>query len=112
MLPLNPHNLTDFTFKETQPTMTTPTVVAEVESTAQAFLALILKDALTAGAQPLLTFLAAFGSAAGDPIKIEAAWVAFRGAEIGQLPAFEAALSAQIAAALTARVQALVAKVA
>lgn len=72
----------------------------------QQFLNLILSDVLTVGGSPLLTFLSAFGAAAGDPVKITAAWVAFTGAETGQLPALEATLSTQLSQFLIAKVQA------
>lgn len=75
---------------------------------AQAFLNLILQDLLSLGSQPMLTFLAAFGNAAGDPLKIEAAWIAFQGAEIGELPGFEGLLSTQIANFLAAKVKAAI----
>jgi len=84
-------------------TMSTP-------SASQSFLNLILSDVLSTGGSPLLTFLAAFGSAAGDPVKITEAWVAFQGAEIGALPALEATLSQQLASFLSAKVQASMAK--
>lgn len=74
----------------------------------QSFLNLILSDLLSTGGQPLLTFLAAFGAAAGDPVKITAAWVAFQGAEIGQLPALEATLSNQLSTFLSSKVQAAI----
>ena len=80
-------------------------------SAAQSFLNLVLSDALSVGGAPLLAFLAAFGAAAGDPLKIQAAWVAFQGAEIGALPALEATLSEQLAAFLAAKVQAAIAAV-
>lgn len=75
----------------------------------QSFVNTVIADALSAGGSPLLNFLSAFGAAAGDPAKITAAFVAFEGAELGALPSFEAVLSQQIAAALTARVQAAIA---
>jgi len=87
--------------------MTTP---AASTPAYQQLLNLILSDVLSTGGTPLLTFLAAFGAAAGDPLKIEAAWIAFRGAEIGQLPTLEATLSAQLSAFLTAKVQGAMAK--
>lgn len=87
-------------------TPATPAVSAQ-----QQILNLILSDLLSTGGTPLLTFLAAFGAAGGDPAKITAAWIAFQGAEIGQLPALELTLSQQLAAFLTSKVQALMAKV-
>lgn len=88
--------------------MSTPTPVTTPAQTLQQ---MILMDLLSTGGQPLLTFLSAFGAAAGDPIKIGEAWVAFQGAEIGQLPALEAMLSSQLAAFLSAKVKAEMAKV-
>jgi len=87
--------------------MSTP---APVATTGQTFVSLLLKDIITTGGSPLLTFLSAFGAAAGDPIKIEAAFIALQGAEIGQLTPFESLLSGQIASALTAKIQAQIAK--
>lgn len=72
----------------------------------QKFFQQLLQDLLSTGGTPLLSFLAAFGAAAGDPVKIEAAFIALSGAEVGQLPAFEGLVSQQIAAALIAKVQA------
>jgi hypothetical protein len=77
----------------------------------QTLLNLILSDLLSTGGQPLLAFLSAFGAAAGDPVKIAAAWVAFQGAEIGSLPALEASLSGQLASFLSAKIKAEMSKV-
>jgi hypothetical protein len=85
--------------------MSTPVPVPTLTA-GQKFFQLLLQDVLSTGGTPLLTFLAAFGAAAGDPVKIEEAFVALTGAEVGQLPAFEGLISQQIAAALTAKVQA------
>jgi len=83
------------------------TTVVPVAKPAQAFLSLLLSDLLGAGGTPILTFLAAFGAANGDPLKIEMAWIALQGGEVGQVPTFESLLSNQIATALAAKVQAL-----
>jgi hypothetical protein len=83
------------------------TTTVPVAKPAQAFLSLLLSDLLGAGGTPILTFLAAFGAANGDPLKIEMAWIALQGGEIGQVPTFESMLSNQIATALAAKVQAL-----
>ncbi len=81
-----------------------------VLSAGQQFFGMVLKDMLTIGGGPLLTFLNSFSAAAGDPVKIEAALLALQGAEIGQLTPFEALLSSQIAGALSAKLQAAMAK--
>lgn len=81
-------------------------------SPAQTLKNLILSDLLSTGGTPLLTFLSAFGAAAGDPVKIGEAWLAFEGAEIGQLPVLETTLSTQLAAFLAAKVKAEITKVA
>jgi len=78
-------------------------------TTGQALLALLESDLLTAEGTPILAFLQAFGAAAGDPLKIAAAWVALQGAFIGGLPSIEAALSVQIATALQTKLQAAIA---
>jgi hypothetical protein len=74
-------------------------------SSGQQFFAMILHDLLSTGGSPLLTFFAAFGAAAGDPIKIGEAFLALQGAEIGQLTPFESLLSQQIAAAFIAKIK-------
>ena len=76
----------------------------------QAILAVIESDLLVAGGTPLLTFLQQFGAAAGDPIKIVAAWAELRGGLLGSLPGLEATLSGQIAMALETKLQAAIAK--
>lgn len=70
-----------------------------------ALLAVLESDLLTTAGAPLLSFLTAFGAAAGDPTKIALAWVGLQGSLLGSLPALEATLSQQIAAALTAKLQ-------
>jgi hypothetical protein len=82
-----------------------------VPTAGQAFLAMLESDLLTSASGPLLTFLTAFGAAAGDPTKIALAWVGLQGSLIGSLPALEAALSQQIAAALTAKLQEAITKI-
>lgn len=86
-------------------------VAATIQSTAKTFLNIIVFDALSTGGTPVITFLAAFGSAAGDPIKIKAACAAFLGEEVGELPSFEALVSSQLANFLTEKVKAEMAKV-
>jgi hypothetical protein len=71
-------------------------------------LAIIEADLLTAAGSPLLTFLTAFGAAAGDPVKIAAASVQLQGSLIGALPGLESTLAQQIAAALAAKLQAAI----
>jgi hypothetical protein len=78
-------------------------------STGQAILAVLESDLLTAEGTPILAFLTSFGQAAGDPLKIAAAWVALQGAFIGGMPGLESALSQQIAAALNAKLVAAIA---
>ena len=73
-----------------------------------AFLAMLESDLLTTASGPLLAFLTAFGAAAGDPTKIALAWVGLQGSLVGSLPVLEATLSQQIAAALTAKLQAAI----
>jgi transglycosylase-like protein with SLT domain len=85
--------------------MSTPVPVPTLTA-GQKFFQLLLQDVLSTGGTPLLTFLASFGAAAGDPVKIEAAFVALTGAEVGQLGPFEALISGQISAALITKVQA------
>lgn len=74
-----------------------------------AILAVLTSDALTTEGPPLITFLTAFGAAAGDPLKIAAAWAKLQGDILGSLPSFEATLSAQIASVLTTKLQAQIA---
>jgi hypothetical protein len=68
-------------------------------------LAIIEGDLLNAAGSPLLTFLAQFAAAAGDPAKVTAAVVQLEGALVGALPGLEGTLAQQIAAALTAKLQ-------
>ena len=83
--------------------------VNPVVTAGQSFFAMILKDIITTGGSPLLTFLAAFGAAAGDPVKIQLALGALAASEAGQLTPFEALLSQQIATGLATKLQGLMA---
>lgn len=78
-------------------------------SAGSAILAVLESDALQAEGPPLIKFLTAVGAAAGDPLKLSAAVVALQGDVIGSLPSLEATLAQQITAALTAKLQALIA---
>ena len=78
-------------------------------TTGQAILAILESDVLTTEGTPILTFLTAFGAAAGDPLKITAAWIQLQGALIGGLPGVETALAQQIAQALQAKLVAAIA---
>lgn len=80
-------------------------------SVGSAILAVLESDALAVEGPPLLAFLTDFGAAGGDQFKIMAAVVKLQGAVVGSLPALETAISAQIAAALTAKLQAAIASV-
>jgi len=77
----------------------------------KAILTVIEGDLLAAEGGPLITFLTAFGAAAGDPVKIAAAWVGLQGSFVASLPQLEATLSQQIATALTAKLQAAIGKI-
>jgi hypothetical protein len=88
--------------KPSEQTMSNPTA-------GQLILAALTSDVLTSEGPPVLAFLTAFGAAAGDPLKITAAWAKLQGDVIGSLPTLEAAVSAQIATALTARITAAIA---
>lgn len=79
-------------------------------TSAQALLALIEGDLLTAEGTPILTFLQALSTAAGDPVKVAAAWVALQGAVVGSLPGLETTLIQQLISAITGKLQAALAK--
>jgi len=83
--------------------------MAITASSGQTLLAILESDILTAAGAPLLQFLTAFGAAGGDQLKIAMAFVALQGELVGSLPSLESALSQQLAAALTAKLQAAIA---
>lgn len=74
----------------------------------QALLSVIETDLLSTAGAPLLTFLNSFAAAAGDPLKLAAAWVQLQGQFVGALPTLEATLSQQIANTLTAKLSAAI----
>jgi hypothetical protein len=69
----------------------------------------LASDALTAEGPPLIKFLTAFGAAAGDPLKISAAFVGLQGDVIASLPQLETTVIQQITTQLTAKLQAAIA---
>jgi hypothetical protein len=71
-------------------------------------LALLTNDLVAGEGPALIKFLTAEGQAAGDPLKMSAAFVALEGDIIGTLPSLEATLAQQITAALQAKLQALI----
>ena len=77
-------------------------------SPGSAILAVLESDALTAEGPPLIKFLTAFAAAAGDPLKISAAYIELQGAVIGTLPTLETTLAQQISAVLTQKLQAAI----
>lgn len=74
-----------------------------------AILGVLESDTLAVEGPAIIAFLTDFGAAAGDPLKLSAAFVKLQGAFVGSLPQLEATISQQIAAALTAKLQALIA---
>lgn len=74
-----------------------------------AILAVLASDALTAEGPPLIKFLTAVGTAAGDPLKLSAAFIGLQGDVIASLPSLEVTLAQQITQALTAKLQAAIA---
>lgn len=74
-----------------------------------AILGVVTSDILTAEGPVLIKFLTAFGAANGDPLKLTAAWIGLQGDVVASVPGLEATLSQQIAAALTAKLQATIA---
>jgi hypothetical protein len=72
-------------------------------------LALLESDALLTEGPAVITFLKNFGTAAGDPFKLTAAWAQLQGDFVGMLPQFEATVAEQIAGALTTKLQAAIA---
>lgn len=80
-----------------------------IMSIGKTILAVLESDALTSEGPIVLSFLTDFAAAAGDPLKIMAAVVKLQGAVTGSLPQIEATVSVQLAAALTTKLQALIA---
>jgi hypothetical protein len=81
-------------------------VVAPSTSVQSEILAVLKQDVFGVLEQPLLTFLTALSAAQGDRIKIAAAFLQFEGNLAPALPAFIAELEQQLAAWLTARIEA------
>lgn len=75
----------------------------------QTILAFIEGDALRAFGAPLLTFLQAEAAAAGDPIKMSAAFIALQGGIVGAAPGALGTLESQLATALATKLQAVIA---
>jgi hypothetical protein len=73
-----------------------------------AILGVLASDTLLAEGPALIKFLTAFGAAAGDPLKLSAAFIALQGDVIGSLPGLETTLIQQITAVLTAKLQAAI----
>jgi len=76
----------------------------------QALLTFIENDLLLSAGPPLLTFLTAVQAAAGDPIKIAAAWVALQGNLVGGAPAAVGGIETQLAAIIASKIQAALTK--
>ena len=73
----------------------------------QQILTLIESDILISFSGPLLSFLTAVQTAAGDPIKISTAFIALQGNIVGAAPSSLGALESQIAGSLAAKLTAL-----
>ena len=84
--------------------MSTPT-----PTLGQTLLSLIEQDGLTAFGIPLLNFLTAVQAAAGDPVKISAAFIGLEGALIAAAPSALGGLEAQLTGLLAAKLQAKIA---
>lgn len=82
---------------------------APTASAGAALLDLVKNDALLAFAPPLVTFLQNAQAAAGDPVKISAAFVQLQGDIVGHAPSAIAGLETQLAGSLAAKLTALLA---